>query len=146
TTMSLATSSKRGSPTVRTVLFKGLIRGGFSFYSNYESTKGKNLKEQPRAALLFFWPHLEEQVRIEGKVAKLSRKESVAYFKTRPRDSQIGSWASRQSREIPDQNWLLDRFVEYEKRYPGEVPCPPYWGGYRLEPQLMEFWFGKPGR
>lgn len=146
TAMSLATVSNSGLPSVRTVLFKGLVRNGFSFYTNYESQKGRELVEHPQTGLLFHWSFLEQQVRIEGTAEKLTRSESEAYFRSRDRLSQIGAWASEQSREIPDPNWLIKRFEEFEKKFPDQVPCPPHWGGFRVEPRAMEFWFGRPGR
>jgi pyridoxamine 5'-phosphate oxidase len=131
TAMSLATVGKSGAPTVRAVLFKGMVRGGFSFYTNYNSPKAQELIENPQASLLFFWPTLQQQIRICGDVQKLTRKESEEYFKTRPRISQIGAWASDQSQEIPSIDFLNNKASELEKKYHGqEIPCPPHWGGF----------------
>lgn len=145
--MSLATVGKGGVPSLRIVLFKGLVRQGFSFFTNYQSQKALELENSPEAALLFFWPQKEEQIRIQGRVEKLSRAESETYFKTRPRLSQLGAWASDQSREIPGSEWLEERLRAVEEKYSGqEVPCPPHWGGFLLMPKEIEFWFGRPGR
>lgn len=147
TAMSLATVNSSGQPQVRTVLFKGLVRQGFSFFTNYNSPKAKQLMENPRASLLFLWTPLEQQIRIEGKVEKLTRAESEAYFKTRPRESQLGAWASQQSQEIPSYEFLQTEFDSLEKKFSGkEIPCPEHWGGFHLLPTMIEFWFGKQGR
>lgn len=143
----LATSTVAGVPSVRTVLFKGLVRGGFSFYTNYESQKSQELLANPRAALLFYWPAFDHQVRIEGVVEKLTREESEAYFKTRGRLSQLGAWASHQSQSLLDTDALERRVQEFEKQFEGqEVPCPLNWGGFLVQPLLIEFWFGKNAR
>lgn len=145
--VSLATTGNTGQPSLRTVLYKGLVRGGFSFYTNYESTKAKALAENPRASLLFFWEPLAQQVRIEGSVAKLTRAESEAYFKTRARLSQLGAWASAQSERIASTAELQAKVDAIDARFNNqEVPCPPNWGGYHLVPLMMEFWYGKSGR
>lgn len=145
--MQLATIGPDGTPSVRTVLYKGLVRGGLSFYTNYKSAKSRDLAAVNRAAVNFFWPELQRQIRVEGLVDRLTREESEAYFHTRPRLSQIGAWASEQSREIPDFEWLENRVREFEKKFADqEVPCPPDWGGFRLVPLKMEFWFGRQGR
>lgn len=145
--MTLATVSQSGAPSARIVLFKGMVRNGFSFYTNYESQKGQELTGNPHVALLFFWPQLEEQIRIDGRVEKLSRSESEAYFRTRPRMSQLGAWTSEQSREISSFDVLDHKLQDLEKKYEGqEVPCPPHWGGFLVKPMQMEFWFGRPGR
>lgn len=146
TAMTLATASKNGVPSARTVLFKGIVRNGFSFYTNYESQKAQELAVQPKAALLFFWPQLEQQIRIDGEVEKLSRAESEAYFRTRPRVSQLGAWTSQQSREIESHAALEKKLQDLEKKFPQEVPCPPHWGGFVLKPQQIEFWFARVGR
>lgn len=147
TAMSLATVGKDYQPSVRVVLFKGILHGGFSFFTNYEGRKGQELITHQQASLNFFWPTLEQQIRIEGHVIQLSRTENEAYFKTRPRISQIGAWASRQSQEIPNIEHLQARFAEFEKSFDGqEVPCPANWGGYVVRPQNFEFWFGRQGR
>jgi len=145
--MQLATLQANGYPAVRTVLFRGLIRGGLSFYTNYHSQKSRDLDFSNKAGLNFFWPVLQKQVRLEGLVDRLTRPESEAYFKGRPRLSQIGAWASDQSAEIPDFHWLQTRVQDFTKKFEGqEVPCPPHWGGFRLVPSKFEFWFGKEGR
>lgn len=145
--MQLATVSKDGVPSIRTVLFKGIVRGGFSFYTNYHSQKSHELLANPKACLNFFWPELQQQIRIQGVAERLTRAESEAYFRTRPRLSQIGAWASEQSSVIPSFDWLEQRVAEFEKTYANqEVPCPPDWGGYHLLPLSVEFWFGRQGR
>ncbi len=145
--MSLATVSENGQPSVRTVLFKGLVRGGFSFYTNYESAKGRDLLSARKAALLFYWPVMDVQVRLEGSVEKLTRAESEAYFKTRARLSQLGAWASHQSQKITDHETLDRRVQELDRQYEGqEIPCPNNWGGFHLLPAKMEFWFARKGR
>jgi pyridoxamine 5'-phosphate oxidase len=145
--MALATATKFGIPSLRTVLYKGLVRQGFSFYTNYESQKSKELEENNRAAVLFFWTEMEEQIRIEGEVFKLTRAESEAYFKTRPRLSQIGAWASSQGEKIPHRDYLEMKVKELDKTFHGqEIPCPSNWGGWHLLPLRFEFWFGHAGR
>lgn len=144
--MSLATVGPGGKPSVRIVLLKAVNEEGFSFFTNYESRKGFELEAHPHAALCFYWDKLGRQVRVEGPVEKLPRTKSEAYFQLRPRGSQLGAWASKQSREIPSREYLEGKVREAEERYPGEVPCPPYWGGYVLKPELMEFWVGQPSR
>ncbi len=148
--MQLATVGTRSTlplPSVRTVLFKGIVRGGFSFYTNYESQKALEIAENPRASALFFWNQMEQQIRISGQVEKLTRAESENYFKTRPRISQLGAWASAQSQNLDSYETLEKKFQDTEQRYNGqEIPCPPQWGGYHLLPSSFEFWFGKTGR
>jgi pyridoxamine 5'-phosphate oxidase len=145
--MQLATVDGEGIPSIRTVYYKGMVRGGFSFYTNYSSQKGQELIRSGRAALNFFWPALAQQVRVHGLAEKLTREESEAYFKTRARLSQIGAWASEQSQEIPGPDWLESRVQDYEKRFDGaQVPCPLDWGGFHLIPLQVEFWFGQEGR
>jgi pyridoxamine 5'-phosphate oxidase len=145
--MTLATASSDGKPSARIVLLKGVDKGGFLFYTNYDSTKGRQLSGNPRAALLFYWPVLDRQVRIEGTVEKLSRAESLEYFKSRPRSSRIGAWASRQSEVIDGREVLETQFYQYQKQYRnGEVPIPEYWGGYRLIPGRIEFWQSRANR
>lgn len=145
--MSLATVSPEGFPSVRTVLFKGVVRKGFSFYTNYESPKGLDLIATRKAALLFYWPSMDTQIRLEGPVEKLTREESESYFSSRPRLSQLGAWASHQSRKIKDHEELEARVLEYERQFSGRaVPCPPYWGGFHLLPLKFEFWFARSGR
>ncbi len=145
--MTLATSSPDGYPSARLVLLKRHDERGFVFFSNYESRKAVELEKNPRAALVMHWPILQRQVRIEGTVQKTSDEESAAYFRTRPRGSRIGAWASPQSSVLQDREQLEERVAEFEARYPGDdVPLPPYWGGYCLNPENIEFWQGRANR
>lgn len=145
--MSLATADADGVPSVRIVLLKGFDRQGFRFFTNYQSRKGQELEVNNKAALCFFWPVLERQVRIEGIVKKVSRKESESYFKKRPRESRIGAWASAQSREVESREELDRQFQEVRKKFEGkDIPTPEDWGGYRLEPDALEFWQGRESR
>jgi pyridoxamine 5'-phosphate oxidase len=144
--MTLATVDADGQPSTRTVLLKTVDERGFVFFTNYDSRKGRELAGNPHAALTFFWPDLERQVCVAGTVAKLPVTESEQYFKTRPRGSRIGAWASRQSEPVPDRAFLEAKWRELEKRFPGEVPLPPNWGGYVLTPTRIEFWQGRPSR
>ncbi len=144
--MTLATVDGTGRPAARIVLLKGFDTSGFVFFTNYESRKARDLAEEPFAALLFFWPELERQVRIEGKVEKVSPSESEAYFLSRPLESRIGAWASRQSSPITGREELEEKIAELRVRFGEEVPCPPFWGGYRIEPDQFEFWQGRPSR
>ena len=145
--VNLATATKDGVPSARMMLHKGVDDRGFVFYTNYESRKGRELEENPRAALTFHWSILERQIRVEGSVEKLSQEESEAYFSSRSRGSRIGAWASDQSTAVGSREELVQRFREYDKKYPGEnVPLPPFWGGWRLKPQRIEFWQGRLNR
>lgn len=145
--MVLATATSAGKPSARIVLLKGFDEKGFRFYSNYESRKGKELEENPHASLCFYWPSLERQVRIEGDVKKLGRKESEAYFNSRPRESQIGAWVSRQSSGIMSRTELEENFIRLKEEFEGqEVPPPDFWGGYVLSPDAIEFWQGRRSR
>ena len=145
--MALATATNDGKPSVRMVLLKGFDQDGFVFYTNYESQKAEDLSQNPQASLLFYWPDFGRQVRVSGKVAKVTRAESEAYFSTRPLDSQLGAWASRQSEVILGRKVLEDRVSELERQYAGRaVPTPPFWGGYRLAPESIEFWQEREGR
>lgn len=145
--MTLATSTPGGSPSARIVLLKGFDNNGFRFYTNYNSRKGRELQENPEAALCIFWAELERQVRIEGRVEKLSREESRDYFHQRPRLSQLGAWASEQSSELESRKQLKERFEKVKKQYKNqEIPLPEYWGGFILVPSRIEFWQGRPGR
>lgn len=147
TGMSLATSTPEGQPSVRTVLFKGFYQNGITFYTNFEGRKGRELIANPKAAINFWWPLIEKQVRFEGLVEKLPRDVSEAYFATRPRLSQLGAWTSAQSNEIPDLEFLQNKLKETEKKFEGKtIPCPPNWGGFVLMPQEVEFWIGRSGR
>lgn len=143
----LATATKAGKPSARLVLVKRVDDRGFVFYTHYSSRKGRELAANPRAALTYHWPVLERQVRVEGRARKATRDESAAYFATRPRGSQLGAWASRQSRKLAARDELDLAVREVEKKFAGrEVPCPPEWGGYRLEPESIEFWQGRADR
>lgn len=145
--MTLSTASKDGIPSSRVVLLKGVDEEGFRFYTNYTSRKGKELDENPRAALCFYWPRLERQVRIEGKVHRISRENSELYFHDRPRLSQLGAWASNQSSKVESRQELEDRFEKVKKKYEGkDVPLPDFWGGYIVSPLRIEFWQGRKGR
>lgn len=145
--MTLATTSRDGRPSARTVLLKGVDGRGFVFFTNYESRKGRELEISPRATLLFPWLALERQVTVEGPVAKVSREESQAYFHSRPRPSQLAAWVSQQSAIISGRKVLEDAMKELEKKYAGqEVPLPPHWGGYRVDPETVEFWQGRRSR
>jgi pyridoxamine 5'-phosphate oxidase len=147
TAMILATADGQGRPSARTVLLKGIDARGFTFFTNYESRKGRELAENPRAALVFFWPTLERQVLVSGTVTKLPAAESEAYFRSRPRGSRIGAWASRQSAVLDDRAQLERQWAEADARFPGDdVPLPPYWGGYALAPTRIEFWQGRSNR
>ena len=145
--MTLATATKDGKPSARVVLLKSFNEDGFSFYTNYNSRKAEELAKNPRAELMFYWPELSRQVRIEGTVEKTPEQESDDYFQTRPRDSQISAWASSQSAVIRSRQELEKRFQEIEKQYENEiVPRPPHWGGYRLKPRKIEFWQSRESR
>lgn len=145
--MHLATISNDGRPSGRVVLLKGLDDAGFSFYSNYQSNKGKELEHNPACCLTFFWPELERQVRIEGVTERLDEATSEKYFHSRPRGSQIGAWASPQSAVIKNRSILEERVSELEKKYgEGQIPKPKQWGGYLVKPFLIEFWQGRPDR
>jgi pyridoxamine 5'-phosphate oxidase len=145
--MTLSTAEPSGIPSARIVLLKGVDEHGFVFFTNYLSTKGRQLAENPRAALVFFWPELERQVRVAGDVSKTSRAESEAYFRSRPRENQIGAHVSRQGEVIESRVELEQRREELERFYEGkEVPLPENWGGFRLVPLSLEFWQGRPSR
>jgi pyridoxamine 5'-phosphate oxidase len=149
TAMALATAGGDGRPAARIMLLKGVDARGFVFFTNYESRKGVELAEHPRAALLFHWIELERQVRIEGAVERVAVAESDAYFASRPRDSRLGAWASPQSRPITDRAAIEERFAEVTERFrdAGEaIARPPHWGGYRVVPDALEFWQGRPSR
>jgi pyridoxamine 5'-phosphate oxidase len=145
--MNLATATPEGRPSSRMVLLKQVDHEGFVFFTNYHSAKAAQLEANPYAALVFYWAQLERQVRIEGKVERTSAEESETYFKTRPRESQIGAWASPQSSVIADREVLEERAQELEEYYRDrEIECPGHWGGYRLRPDRIEFWKGRVGR
>lgn len=145
--MTLATASASGRPSARIVLLKGFDEEGFVFFTNYNSDKGKDLAENPQASLVFFWPELERQVRIDGTVTKISPEASTEYFHTRPIGSQIGATASPQSSIIPNREVLEEKVKEISAAYEGqEIPRPLHWGGYLLNPRHIEFWQGRPSR
>jgi pyridoxamine 5'-phosphate oxidase len=144
--MTLATADTSGRPAARTVLLKGFDAEGFVFFTNYESRKGKELAANARACLLFFWPELERQVRIDGDVARVEAAESDEYFRGRPLASRIGAWASPQSQPIPGRAWLLARAAEMGLRHGLNPSRPPHWGGFRVRPDAIEFWQGRPSR
>lgn len=147
TAMTVSTVNANGDPDSRILLFKGLHQGAFCFYSNYEGAKGRQLVAHPNASLLFFWPEMATQVRISGEVKKLSRAMSENYFSSRPRLSQLGAWASKQSQKIKSYEELDSRLAQVEAEFKDKiVPCPDYWGGYGLTPNKFEFWFGVEGR
>ena len=145
--MSLATATPEGVPSVRMVLLKGVDADGFVFFTNYESRKAGELDANPRAALCFHWAVLQRQVRVAGSVVRVGEEENRAYFDSRPRGSRIGAWASLQSRPLPSREELESRVREHDHRFAGEdVPLPPFWGGYRLTPERIEFWQGRADR
>lgn len=145
--VALATVSADGRPSLRIVLMRSVDRRGFVFHTNYNSRKGQDLAANDNAALCFHWPTLEEQIRIEGQVEQLAPEESDEYFASRPRGSQIGAWASEQSAELPSREMLEERYRELERQFEGKnVPRPPFWGGYRVVPDRVEFWYGRPDR
>jgi pyridoxamine 5'-phosphate oxidase len=144
--MSLATADAAGRPAVRIVLLKGFDDRGFTFYTNYDSRKGRELADNPRAALLFHWVELERQVRIEGSVDRATAEESDEYYASRPLGSRLGAWASAQSSVLAHREELEAKLAEVERRYGDDPPRPPHWGGYRLTPEVLEFWQGRPSR
>jgi pyridoxamine 5'-phosphate oxidase len=147
TAMTLATVDKQGRPSARVVLLKGVDERGFIFYTNYQSRKGQELAENPHAAVVFYWSEQERQVCIAGEVSKVPATESEAYFKSRPRGSRLGAWASQQSAVIPDRAAIEAAWKQLEAQYPGEdVPRPTHWGGYLLSPTRIEFWQGRANR
>lgn len=145
--MTLATASADGVPSARIVLLRGYDGSGFTFFTDYRSRKGRELADNPRAALVFHWPDLERQVRIAGTVRKVSREESEAYFHSRPQGSQLGAWASHQSSVLPSREPLEEAVRDATAKYgAGEVPLPDHWGGYRMIPSEFEFWQGRESR
>lgn len=145
--MILATATKDGKPSLRTLLLKGFDEKGFVFYTNYESRKGKELLENNNASILFFWPEIERQIRLEGTVEKISEAESKRYFDSRPYKSRIGAWASNQSEVIENRFFIVKKFLKYfVKFHSKDIPLPPYWGGYILKPRTFEFWQGRASR
>ena len=144
--MTVASVDANGKPSARVVLIKEVTQDGFVFFTNYESRKGQALTANPHAALLFFWPELERQIRIEGSVTKLSPEESDAYFHSRPLDSRIGAWASPQSQVITSRTQLVTKAAEYALKFALNPPRPPHWGGFRVKHEVLEFWQGRPSR
>jgi pyridoxamine 5'-phosphate oxidase len=145
--MTLATATPDGRPSARVVLLKGLDERGFVFYTSYEGRKGGELETNPYCALVFYWGELERQVRVEGRASRVSEDESDEYFGSRPPGSQLGAWASEQSRPVEGRGALEERLRGLEAQYEGrEVPRPPFWGGYRVEPEVVEFWQGRENR
>ncbi|MGA9292859.1 MAG: pyridoxamine 5'-phosphate oxidase, partial [Ignavibacteriaceae bacterium] len=144
--MVLSTSDENNFPSSRVVLLKEVKEGEFIFYTNYESKKGHDLSVNPRASLLFYWRELGRQIRISGSVKKTTKEESENYFVSRPYESQISAWASRQSSTIPGRKFLVDKFEEIKAKYKKEVPLPSFWGGYKLSPISFEFWQGRENR
>lgn len=145
--MTLSTVDSQGFPHARVVLLKGFDQRGMVFFTNYNSHKGSELANVPQAALTFWWPQLARQVRIEGSVEQVSEAESDEYFASRPRGSQLGAWIATQSVVIPDRNWIEERQQRFEQAYEGqEIPRPVHWGGYRVKPEMIEFWQGQPSR
>lgn len=145
--MTLATANAVGLPAARIVLLKEYNENGFVFFGNYESHKGRDLAENPRACLVFFWKELERQVRITGSVERISSAESDAYFHSRPAESRIGAWASPQSRTIDARTVIEENFIQFQNKFKdGVIPRPPHWGGYIVKPVCIEFWQGRPNR
>lgn len=145
--MSLATVSEDGNPNVRVVLLKGIVGNTIQFYTNYLSRKGRELEHTPQAAVAFWWPELERQVRIRGKVEKLSRSEIDSYFQSRPRESQIGAWVSEQSSPVESRETLKKKVKSVMDRFGGsKIPTPDFWGGYSIQIEEIEFWQGRPAR
>jgi pyridoxamine 5'-phosphate oxidase len=143
----LATATRDGRPSARMVLHRGVSRGGFVFYTNYNSRKAGELSRNPRAALVFHWPLLERQVRVEGRVEKISRAESDRYFQSRPRESRVSAWASPQSAKISGRAFLEEEYARVLAQFGDRrIPCPPFWGGYRIVANCIEFWQGRPFR
>jgi pyridoxamine 5'-phosphate oxidase len=145
-TMTLATSTAAGKPSARMVLLKGADEEGFVFYTGYVSRKAGELEANPQGALVFYWQAIGRQVRVEGRVERVSEEESAAYFATRPRGSQLAAWASRQSHPLVSRDELERRYAELEREHEGEIPLPPHWGGYRLRPDAIEFWEHRENR
>ena len=144
--MVVATASANGAPSARMVIMRGFDRRGFVFYTNYESRKARDLAENPRAAVAFYWHELHRQVTASGPVAKLPREESEAYFRTRPVGHRLGTWASLQDRPLPDRATLEGRFAEAKERFGDDPPLPDFWGGFRVSPEMLELWQGREDR
>lgn len=145
--ISLATADKNGIPSVRVVLLKDFDEKGFTFYTNYNSQKGQEIEQNPFASILFFWPQLHRQIRINGLLEQVEPEISETYFKERPRGSQISAWVSAQSQEIDNKIILEEKYKDFEEKCKNkEIPYPAFWGGYRLKPSIFEFWQGQPNR
>lgn len=145
--VTLATADSQGRPSARMVLLRGADERGFVFHTSYNSRKGRELTDNPYAALCFHWVTLDEQIRVEGRVERLTAAESDTYFASRPRGSQLGAWASDQSQVLPSRETLEERYREIERQFDGAVvPRPPFWGGFRVVPTRIEFWYGRPDR
>lgn len=144
--VTVATVGNDGMPSMRVVLLKSFDEQGFVFYTNYESKKGREIADNPLASMLFFWDKLERQIRIQGKIEKVTPEESDAYFKTRSHTSKVGAWASKQSEPLSSRNKLMAEAAMLMAKYPINVPRPPHWGGYRLIPEYFEFWQGRESR
>jgi pyridoxamine 5'-phosphate oxidase len=144
--MAVATADERGHPSVRFVLLRGADERGFTFFTNYESRKSREIAANPWAGLVFFWKELDRQVRVDGPVERLDARESDEYFATRPRDAQLGAWASDQSTVLVDRGALEERMSWFSERFPGEVERPPHWGGFRIRAHTIEFWQGRAHR
>jgi pyridoxamine 5'-phosphate oxidase len=145
--MAAATANSEGIPTVRTVLLKSYDNRGFVFFTNYGSKKGRDLSDNPKAALLFLWKEINRQIRISGTVMKTGQRESEEYFRSRPIESQLGAWASKQSSVIPNREHLIENYEKYKKQFEEKaIPLPPNWGGYRVIPEEFEFWQGGENR
>ena len=146
TAMTLVTSNKKGIPSARTVLLKEVSDSGFTFYTNYQSQKAKDIQENPYVALLFYSDLLQRQIRVNGRAIKKPSDQSDLYFSSRPYESQIGAWASQQSQEISSREELKSRIQNFQKKYPQKVPRPPHWGGFQVQPYYFEFWIGEKHR
>ncbi len=145
--LTVSTVSAEGKPSSRIVLLRDVTTNGFTFYTNYESKKGRDIEQNPYATMNFFWPQIERQVRVDGVLVKVPTAVSEDYFQSRPRESKVGAWASRQSRVLSSRKELEDKFIALSAQYPGDnVPRPPHWGGYLLQPTSVEFWQGRPNR
>ncbi|MBA3970672.1 MAG: pyridoxamine 5'-phosphate oxidase [Bacteroidetes bacterium] len=144
--MILATADEAGKPSARVLLLRNFDHHGFVFYTNYNSRKGTEILKNPNASILFFWPELERQVRIEGVLKKQSAEVADSYFNSRPRESKLGAWTSNQSKVISSRAVLDEEYERISKKYPGDVPRPEFWGGYILKPETIEFWQGRPSR
>ena len=145
--MALATATRQGAPSVRMVLLRGVSTRGFTFFTNYDSRKGRDLAANPRGALAFYWPALDRQVRVEGAIRRIGRIESQQYFRARPREHRLAAWASAQSEVIADRAALEDAYAHVQARFRNaDIPCPPFWGGFRLAPERIEFWESREHR